>query len=171
MVERVTREQCQHSYGNIFIIYKSNTNLNIQMQLIIACHIDNHWVTCRVCLLDWHIELYDSLSQKLDDQTNLDRRDQQLRPLRRLLPKLLDAAEYWTKSGRPETYEELPLTRMPSDVQTDEVNCGVYACMYARRLLTGTPSIEHGVDVLRDYREQIAWGIYSLSNFECAFDW
>lgn len=138
--------------------------------LIIVCQIDDHWVTCRVCLLDWHIELYDSLSHRLGDQTNLDRRDQQLRPLRRLLPKLLDAVQYWTKSGRPETYEELPLTRMPSDVQADEVSCGVYACMYARRLLMGSPSVEHGLEALRGYREQIAGGIYSLSNFECVFD-
>ncbi|KAH6763844.1 hypothetical protein C2S51_015093 [Perilla frutescens var. frutescens] len=131
--------------------------------LIIVCRINEHWVTCRVCLLDWCIELYDSLLYKSDDQ----RRDQQLRPLRRLLPELLNATQYWAKSGRPETYEELPIKRVSSDVQflqTDEVSCGVYACMYAQRLITGTPPIELGIDALRDYRKQIAWRIYSLSN-------
>lgn len=127
--------------------------------LIIICQIDKHWITCRVSLLDWCIELYDTLSHQLVDQ--------QLRPLRLLLPKLLDAAQYWRKSDRSETYKELPLKRMPNDVQfmqMDEVSCGVYACMHAQRLITGTPPIELGFDAICDFRKQIARRIYSLSN-------
>ncbi|KAH6796757.1 hypothetical protein C2S52_021311 [Perilla frutescens var. hirtella] len=65
---------------------------------IVACDVKNeHWVVVRIHFSDWVVELYDSLLYQMDDpsdRVHYERRDRELMPLLRLLPRLLICAGF-----------------------------------------------------------------------------
>ncbi|KAH6823140.1 hypothetical protein C2S53_011313 [Perilla frutescens var. hirtella] len=58
--------------------------------LIFVCNINAHWVTVFVRPTSWHFEVYDSMLHKLSKE-DTDLREIQLRPLLKLLPRVLIA--------------------------------------------------------------------------------
>ncbi|KAH6776223.1 hypothetical protein C2S52_013784 [Perilla frutescens var. hirtella] len=137
--------------------------------IITFCNINGHWVTVRICLVEWEIELYDSYYYTLSIEDR-EIRKTQLRPLTCLLPCLLFHSRYWRRNcyGLEEKYGECPLKPMNQEyqfMQSDEVNCGTYACMYVERLLTRWPSIswdnQHGN--LKKYRERMAMNLFDIT--------
>ncbi|KAH6804329.1 hypothetical protein C2S51_032576 [Perilla frutescens var. frutescens] len=138
--------------------------------VIVVCDVANeHWVVVRICFSDWVIELYDSFLFQMDDPTNrvqYERRDRELMPLLRLLPRLLICAGFWEGRQMPSRCAfamTLDKTIPDQYVQTNGTSCGVYACMYVDRLLgAGLPPglSEEGVHA---YRRIIGAQIYSLT--------
>ncbi|GER43957.1 Ulp1 peptidase-like, partial [Striga asiatica] len=130
--------------------------------VILVCNVDEHWVVCRVRLLDWEIELYDSLSHLSSSKASNDRK-LMLTPLRRLLPTLLHRSGYFETMNIPPKLDALSIKRMPSEVrfvQEDIHNCGVFVCMYVERML--------GEDIPRKpdislYRRKMALAIFGHS--------
>ncbi|GER36541.1 Ulp1 peptidase-like [Striga asiatica] len=105
--------------------------------VILVCNVDEHWVVCRVRLLDWEIDLYDSFSH-LSSSKACNDRELMLTPLRRLLPTLLHRSGYFKIMNILPKLDALSIKRMPSEVQfvqEDIHNCGVFACMYVERML------------------------------------
>ncbi|KAH6778306.1 hypothetical protein C2S51_009618 [Perilla frutescens var. frutescens] len=72
-------------------------------QVIVVCDVSGeHWVVVHIRFSDWVVELYDSLLFQMDDPSDrveYERRDRELMPLLRLLPRLLICAGFW--EGHP----------------------------------------------------------------------
>ncbi|GER47027.1 sentrin/SUMO-specific protease [Striga asiatica] len=120
----------------------------------------DHWVVCRVRLLDWEIELYDSFSHISSSKAGNDR-ELMLTPLRRLLPTLLHRSGYFGAMNLPPKLDALPIKRMSSEVQfvqEDIHNCGVFACMYVERMLG--ENIPRELDISL-YRQKMALAIFA----------
>ncbi|KAH6812040.1 hypothetical protein C2S51_025802 [Perilla frutescens var. frutescens] len=137
---------------------------------IVVCDVSGeHWVVVRIRFSDWVVELYDSLLFQMDDLSNhveYERRDKELMPLLRLLPRLLICAGFW--EGRPMPPRcafVMTLDKSIPDqyVQTDATSCGVYACMYVERLLGAGPPPDISEQAVHEYRKVIGARIYSLT--------
>ncbi|KAH6831760.1 hypothetical protein C2S53_008379 [Perilla frutescens var. hirtella] len=137
---------------------------------IMICNVGNaHWVTVRICFATWRVELYDSLlfQMHLPENRELDqRRDRELLPLLRLLPRVMWSAGFWRGRNRPDTHllaMTLDKTIQEQFAQFDSISCGVYAMMYVDRLLFGTPGLDVGPYDIQRYRLSVAKRIFSLS--------
>ncbi|KAH6766317.1 hypothetical protein C2S52_017300 [Perilla frutescens var. hirtella] len=137
---------------------------------IVVCDVSGeHWVVVRIRFSDWVVELYDSLLFQMDDPSDrveYERRDRELMPLLRLLPRLLICAGFW--KGRPMLPQcafAMTLDKSIPDqyVQTDATSCGVYACMYVERLLGAGPPPDISEQAVHEYRKVIGARIYSLT--------
>ncbi|GER48844.1 alanine-2-oxoglutarate aminotransferase 2 [Striga asiatica] len=84
--------------------------------VILVCNVVEHWVVCRVRLVDWEIELYDFFSHLSSSKVCNDR-ELMLTPLRRLLPTLLHRSGYFETMNIPPKLNVLSIKRMPSEVQ------------------------------------------------------
>ncbi|KAH6777334.1 hypothetical protein C2S51_008646 [Perilla frutescens var. frutescens] len=138
--------------------------------VITICNVGgHHWVTVRICLRTWTVELYDSLLFNMDDPNDIEvaeKDDRELVPLLHLLPCLLWSSGYWGGQSRPESHSyALKLDKSVPDqpVQFDGVSCGVYAMIYVNRLLSGVPHTTVSEEDIRRYRYFVAVRIYSLS--------
>ncbi|KAH6793994.1 hypothetical protein C2S52_004471 [Perilla frutescens var. hirtella] len=72
---------------------------------IVVCDVSGeHWVVVRIRFSDWVVELYDSLLFQMDDPSDrveYERRDRELMPLLRLLPRLLICVGFWEGRQMP----------------------------------------------------------------------
>ncbi|KAH6812366.1 hypothetical protein C2S51_026128 [Perilla frutescens var. frutescens] len=137
---------------------------------IVVCDVsDEHWVVVHIHFFDWVVELYDSLLFQMNDPSDhveYKRRDRELMPLLRLLPRLLICAGFW--EGRPMPPRcafAMTLDKSIPDqyVQTNATSCGVYACMYVERLLGAGPPPDISEQTVHEYRKVIGARIYSLT--------
>ncbi|KAH6815325.1 hypothetical protein C2S51_020145 [Perilla frutescens var. frutescens] len=124
---------------------------------IMICNVGgSHWVTVRICFETWKVELYDSLLFQMDDPENKElslKRDRQLIPLLRLLPRLLSVSGFWGGRSRPviACYAmTLDKSIQEQFLQFDSTSCGVYAMMYVDRLLFGSPSLDISQNDIQD---------------------
>ncbi|KAH6790703.1 hypothetical protein C2S51_005709 [Perilla frutescens var. frutescens] len=144
-------------------------DLYIGSRAIVVCNIlKQHWVVVRVHLIDWVVESYDSFLFHMDDLSNPAlylRRDKELMPLLRLLPRLLQCAGFWAdRHMSPRCAFAMTLDKSIADqyMQTDSANCGVYTCIYVDRLLGGGPDLSLSEHEVHAYRNVIESRIYSL---------
>ncbi|KAH6764913.1 hypothetical protein C2S51_016162 [Perilla frutescens var. frutescens] len=72
---------------------------------IVVCDVaDEHGIVVCIHFSDWVVELYDSLLYQMDDpsdRVHYERRDRELMPLLRLLPRLLICAGFWEGRQMP----------------------------------------------------------------------
>ncbi|KAH6776274.1 hypothetical protein C2S52_013835 [Perilla frutescens var. hirtella] len=143
---------------------------NTGLYAIVVCDVSGeHWVVVHIRFSDWVVELYDSLLFQMDDPSDrveYERRDRELMPLLRLLPRLLIYADFW--EGRPMPPRcafamTLDKSILDQYVQTDATSCGVYACMYVERLLGAGPPPDISEQAVHEYRKVIGARIYSLT--------
>lgn len=138
-------------------------------QIVTVCNVSpEHWVTLRICLDEWRIELYDSLWNRMD-QKGRDFRVITLRPVTHLLSKLLQYAGFWIARKGDDFVPEhrcCPLYCINEwqYEQLDEINCGTYASMYVHRILTGipTPEMIKSVEDLQRYRISMGVRIWDM---------
>ncbi|KAH6815768.1 hypothetical protein C2S51_020588 [Perilla frutescens var. frutescens] len=130
---------------------------------------NEHWVVVCIRFSDWVVELYDSLLYQMDDpsdRVHYERRDRELMPILRLLPRLLICTGFW--EGRqmpPRCAFAMTLDKSILDqyMQTDGTSYGVYACMYVERLLDAGPPSGIPEEAIHAYRKVIGARIYSLT--------
>lgn len=140
------------------------------------CHLaTNHWITVRIDVPNWKIEVYDSLLNALQVEKNVYVRDLQLRPLTHLFPCLLNKATYWINHPWiKKRVDEMSIVYMPDEQQfkqLDPTNCGVYACRSLDRLLSKDVVADTNLDYLttkglKRYRGRITRRIFKLSRRE-----
>ncbi|XP_057779396.1 uncharacterized protein LOC130997975 [Salvia miltiorrhiza] len=120
----------------------------------------NHWVTVRIRLVDWKVELYDSLSH-LFDEGKASVRDDEMKPITRLMPRLLELSGYWENTTRIKREDEMELRKMPSSAQfaqVDNHSCGPFACMYLDRLVaTPDKKLRHSEQINEKYIKKYRW--------------
>ncbi|KAH6780294.1 hypothetical protein C2S52_011531 [Perilla frutescens var. hirtella] len=126
--------------------------------IITVCNINGHWITIRIYLVEWEIELYNSYYYTLSIEDR-EIKKTQLRPLTCLLPCLLFHSGYWRRNcyGLEEKYGKYPLKPMNQEYQ--------FTCKYVERLLTGWPSISWGNQYgnLKKYRERMAMNLFDIT--------
>ncbi|XP_057779884.1 uncharacterized protein LOC130998483 [Salvia miltiorrhiza] len=138
-------------------------------QVLMPVIIGHHFVLCRIRLGELVCEVYDPVFHKLSPRQQ-DGRVGELLPLLRLLPIVLQLARWLDDTSIDSTVakEKYPLMTAvfaPAEVQfhqQDSVSCGPFVCMYAERLISGSPSIEWGNHNVAAYRAKIARSIFSL---------
>lgn len=133
----------------------------LEQIIAICCINENHWVTVRICLLDWKVELYDSMSHQYDND-RVTERDFQMKPITRLVPRMLALSGYWrNNSSRIRRDDEMELVKMPTSVQfaqTDSHSCGPFACMYLDRLVARrTSKVRHSGEIDEKYVRRYRW--------------
>ncbi|KAH6783902.1 hypothetical protein C2S52_008861 [Perilla frutescens var. hirtella] len=136
-------------------------------QVIFVCCVSEHWLTVLLDLIEWRVDVYDSVFHRLaPEESKL--RGIQLRPLTKLMKQVLHYAGWFVKNVheiRSPPSPSLPCRIMTNNFkQKDDVSCGPYACMYVDRLITGSPVIKWGDKTanIRDYRFQMAVRIFDL---------
>ncbi|KAH6781442.1 hypothetical protein C2S51_006735 [Perilla frutescens var. frutescens] len=102
-------------------------------QIIFVCNISSHWVTVLLDLIEWRVDVYDSMFHRLNPDDNKIR-ELQMRPLTKLMKQVLHYAGWFVQNvheiRRPRT-PSLPCRIMINNFkQSDDVSCGPYACMY-----------------------------------------
>ncbi|XP_057783693.1 uncharacterized protein LOC131001343 [Salvia miltiorrhiza] len=141
-------------------------------QLIIICNVGGcHWVVLRVRLHEWIAELYDSLAYKYDTEAgvSLSHRELELKPITRLLPRLLRLSHYWKHhDSKLEELYEILLKLMPASdqfCQTDSTSCGPFCTMILDRLVTSTEHHRGSIDeqYLSQYRLRVGRRIFSVT--------
>ncbi|KAH6800487.1 hypothetical protein C2S52_000951 [Perilla frutescens var. hirtella] len=135
--------------------------------VITACLIDEHWVTVRINLHLWSIDLYDSLIYKTRDSSDDEiyhRHEHQLWSLMYMIPPLLKAASYWQHQNGPEKLKKLQFRCAPKTIQykqTDSVSCGVFAMMSVQRLISSKrPPMNSEKEFVCAYRRLLALRLY-----------
>lgn len=139
------------------------------MQIITCCLLDGHWVTIRIKLLDWEIQLFDSFLFRMRD--DFDRplyfmRDHQLWPVYHMLPGLLAFARYWQKQDRdpPSSFTPLCFKKMGSHhqfEQFDKYSGGAFSAMYVDRLvLSAYPKTAVRENEVLRYRKRLAARVF-----------
>ncbi|KAH6774873.1 hypothetical protein C2S52_000148 [Perilla frutescens var. hirtella] len=170
--------QCRATYGdNNYRRWRPAEGLVYRIQgsdgryqAIVVCDVSGeHWVVVRIRFFDWVVELYDSLLFQMDDPSDrveYERRDRELMPLLRLLPRLLICAGFWEGRSMPSRCAfAMTLDKSIPDqyVQRDTTSCGVYACMYVERLLGAGPPPDISEETVHEYQKVIGARIYSLT--------
>ncbi|KAH6797022.1 hypothetical protein C2S52_021576 [Perilla frutescens var. hirtella] len=135
--------------------------------VIFVCCVSEHWLTVLLDLIEWRVDVYDSVFHRLaPEESKL--RGIQLRPLTKLMKQVLHYVGWFVKNVhdiRSPPSPSLPCRIMTNNFkQKDDVSCGPYACMYVDRLITGSPMIKWGDKTanIRDYRFQMAVRIFDL---------
>ncbi|XP_057786360.1 uncharacterized protein LOC131003824 [Salvia miltiorrhiza] len=138
-------------------------------QVLMPVIIGHHFILCRIRLGEAVCEVYDPVFHKLTPRQQ-DARVGDLLPLLRLLPVVLQVSRWLDDTSIDSTVakNKWPLMTAvfaPAEVQfhqQDSVSCGPFVCMYAERLISGSPSIEWGNSNVAAYRAKIARSIFSL---------
>ncbi|KAH6765532.1 hypothetical protein C2S52_016515 [Perilla frutescens var. hirtella] len=136
-------------------------------QIIFVCCVNEHWPTVLLDLIEWRVDVYDSMFHRLAPEENK-LRGIQLRPLTKLMKQVLHYAGWFVQNVheiRSPPSPSLPCRIMTNNFkQKDDVSCWPYTCMYVDRLITGSPMVKWGnkISNIRDYRFQMAVRIFDL---------
>ncbi|KAH6779415.1 hypothetical protein C2S52_010652 [Perilla frutescens var. hirtella] len=113
--------------------------------VIFVCCVNEHWLTVLLDLIEWRVDVYDSVFHRLAPEENK-LRGIQLRPLTKLMKQVLHYAGWFVQNVheiRSPPSPSLPCRIMTNNFkQKDDVSCGPYACMYVDRLITGSSMVK-----------------------------
>ncbi|XP_057793151.1 uncharacterized protein LOC131009759 [Salvia miltiorrhiza] len=137
-------------------------------EIFAMCNLDkSHWCTVVISISAWEVRVYDSL---IHVEGARKRRENAMKPITRLMPKLLHTVGYYTHNtvryvaapDRPMKVVIMPIREQ--FIQEDSVSCGVFACAYLDRLICGAPTREQlrTPAQIQKFRQIIAIRIWEL---------
>ncbi|KAK0600104.1 hypothetical protein LWI29_011636 [Acer saccharum] len=134
-------------------------------QLLIPCCVgepDGHWILCKVNLLDRHIGIFDPTTTKKNKKNPFER-FRQVRPLRRLLPSIMNRCGFYSsRSEKPRgSMFTVGVSSNPKITQqVDDCSCGVFIAKYAETAIVKKADWNWGQKEMADYRKKLAFQIY-----------
>ena len=108
----------------------------IQVLLVVVSH--EHWMTLKIDLKDWTIYIFDSISQRAENQGW--RKERRIMPLRAILPFLMQKAGYFQRDGIQPWMDIFKAVLVPSEEsakQIDDNSCGVFCLSFLDSIICG----------------------------------
>ncbi|KAL3625846.1 hypothetical protein CASFOL_030375 [Castilleja foliolosa] len=121
-----------------------------------SSNIGSYVVVCLLRIDAWEITLFDSLPSP--------DRVRQLEPLSRLIPYVITKGGYFDAKSVEPRFDRMPVVPCRTDdelVQGDVHSCGVFACMYIKRMIARDFPQSSSMSDVQEYRQKIALEIFA----------